>query len=798
MPNFTDTLNQIMLDGTSKDLVHKFADKSQNTSSLITVDGSTMVNLGSCSYLGLEHHEALKLAGQQAIQKFGTQFSSSRTYLSHGLYEELEHELFSIFQRPLIATASTTLGHLAALPVLVQEGDAVIIDLQAHSSMQMTAQLLKARNIPLHLIPHNNLDVLEHKIKSLRNKYRKIWFLADGVYSMYGDLAPFKQITNLLNTYRQLHLYIDDAHGMSWTGNKGCGVVHSNMPHHERMYMLTSLNKSFAAAGGAIIFPSEADKTKVLNCGATLTFCGPIQPGMLGVAVKSAQLHQSSEILGLQENFSNKINYVNNKLKENGIPQFAECHTPIFFIPAGLPKITYDIIASMKAKGFFLNSAAFPAVPMKRSGIRFMANACLSFNQIDSMVLALKETYFEALEQHQSSLEDICQQFKLSSINQINTVSKPPKGINTLTTKSWTSINDIPQQQWNETLGQVGCLSTSNLALLEQAFQGNGLPEENAEFHYVKISDAKNKVLLFALVTVSLLKDDMLADSNVSKSIEETRKEQPYYLTSKQIISGTLFSLGNALHMNFDDPRKKEILATFVKWTEELSERVGAKNTLIRGFNESDSEKLSKDLLGLGMTKYSLPSNCIVENLDWSGTEEYLSLFKRRYRYDFKKEILGFEDRFTINFEKPTGELEKSQCIALYENVFEKSFEINVFKLPNKLFSLLFKDPNYDFIRLYLKEAPTEPVAVLFSYINGSVYNALAVGLDYRYVKSHNTYKQVLYQSVKRASQLSCTKLDLAYTAEMVKKKIGAKVENQYAFVQMDDLLNSAIISMTT
>ena len=49
-----------------------------------------MVNFGSCSYLGLEKHDILKNAVIDAASKYGTQFSSSRTYLSHALYKELE------------------------------------------------------------------------------------------------------------------------------------------------------------------------------------------------------------------------------------------------------------------------------------------------------------------------------------------------------------------------------------------------------------------------------------------------------------------------------------------------------------------------------------------------------------------------------------------------------------------------------------------------------------------------------------------------------------------------------------
>lgn len=42
---------------------------------------------------------------------------------------------------------------------------------------------------------------------------------------MYSDYAPFTALDNLLEKYDKFHLYIDDAHGMGWTGENGNGVV---------------------------------------------------------------------------------------------------------------------------------------------------------------------------------------------------------------------------------------------------------------------------------------------------------------------------------------------------------------------------------------------------------------------------------------------------------------------------------------------------------------------------------------------------------------------------------------------
>ncbi|MFM9028335.1 MAG: aminotransferase class I/II, partial [Bacteroidota bacterium] len=48
----------------------------------ITVNGEKLLYFGSCGYLGLEHDVRLKIGAIQAVHKYGTQFSSSRAYVS--------------------------------------------------------------------------------------------------------------------------------------------------------------------------------------------------------------------------------------------------------------------------------------------------------------------------------------------------------------------------------------------------------------------------------------------------------------------------------------------------------------------------------------------------------------------------------------------------------------------------------------------------------------------------------------------------------------------------------------------
>ena len=480
-----DVLNQIIEDGINKDLIQKYTTISTaSDDSIVTVDNHPMINFGSCSYLGLEKDHRLIQGTIEAVQKYGTQFSSSRTYLSHGLYKSLEDHLEMMFSQPVIAMASTTLGHLATIPVVVGDNDAVILDLQVHSSIQMTVKQLKAKGITISIIKHNCMDSLEKKIKHLSAKHEKIWYFADGVYSMYGDCAPFEALDKLLARYSKFHLYVDDAHGMGWSGKYGTGVAFNKLTNKEKIVFAISMNKSFASAGGCIVFPNDEMRKRVRNCGATYIFSGPIQPPMLGAAVASAQLHLSEDLTDMQQKLKQRIQLTNQLLHDFHLPQFKQTDTPLFFIPTGLPDLCYNIISRMKAAGFFLNTASFPAVPMRKSGIRFMVTNLVKPLEIHQMIEKLSTIYYDELQRHGKSVEEVVKLFGITDFKPRNfSQTQTNNQTKSLKVKLAETIDELDALEWNQKFSDASMLTHSNWAMLESVFNQNKEKENNWKFY---------------------------------------------------------------------------------------------------------------------------------------------------------------------------------------------------------------------------------------------------------------------------------------------------------------------------
>lgn len=783
-----DILDQMARDFIRRDLALHYTDDDPLDGRGIRVGGRPLINFGSCSYMGFETHPALKRAAADAALRYGTQFSSSRAFISLGLYRELERLLGEIFRKPLMVSASTTLGHMAAIPAIVGDDDAVVLDLQVHHSVQTAAQLVKARGVPIHIVRHNDLDQLERKIRRLQGRHRRIWYMADGVYSMFGDLAPMQRLVELMGRYPSLHCYVDDAHGMSWAGANGCGTVLDAIEHHPRMVLAISLNKAFAAAGGCIVFPDQELADRARNTGGTMIFSGPIQPPMLGAAIASAKLHLSDELPAMQAELMALVDHCNARIAALGLPQYRVTRSPLFFIPTGLPRVVGNLVKRLIGDGFYVNMATFPATPMRQGGLRFMLNRNLTIADIDTLLERVAYHYPRALAEEGSSLAEVRRVFELEE------QPRPTAAVATdgLTVQHRRSIADIPAALWDGLFAGRGNMTHAAQGLLEAAFTVDDAPQNVWDFHYALVRDAAGAVVLAAPFTVARVKDDMTAPAAVSRQIEALRAEDPDYLTSKAVMLGCLISKGDHLYLDRGHPEWKGAVDALLRLLEQVRAAADANQIMLRDFASGADEALRQHLLDQGYVQLALGDNMQVRDLSWADHDGWLKRLGSKYRYNVRREILPFVDDFRVSFEAPTTEAEIDACYRLYRQVADRSHELNVFPLPRRFFAAMCRHPDFEVMRLHLADVP-EPVAVMFSFV-GAGYHALIVGLDGAFQRSHNTYKQALYRTVMRARERGCTHLDLAYTAELEKKKVGARPAPTCAFVQSQDHFNHMII----
>jgi 7-keto-8-aminopelargonate synthetase-like enzyme len=379
----------------------------------VTVQSKQLINFASCSYLGLEMDERLKRGAIESIERYGTQFSSSSSYLSLPLYTELRKKYEQIFGAEVIVSPSTTLGHLSVIPTIVSNRDAIVMDKQVHNSVQMAVKIAVANGAKSFTVPHNDMLALKKKVERLSKIYRHVWYMADGIYSMYGDVAPIEEIEKLRDTVTNLYIYIDDAHGIGWTGKHGRGFALEALKRLDKTIVLASNNKCFAGGGGCIILNDKTLYTQIRKFGQPLIFSGPLQPPLLGTCLAASDIFLSSEITMLQEKLLKKIRYRNELFKEYGLPVHGPQETPISFVCIGNHKRVGEIFYRLFQDGYFVNCAIFPVVSVNRNGIRFTTTVHQSDEDIASFLKCLSKHIRDVLERDGMTVNDIYDLFKL-------------------------------------------------------------------------------------------------------------------------------------------------------------------------------------------------------------------------------------------------------------------------------------------------------------------------------------------------------------------------------------------------
>ncbi|GAA3385205.1 aminotransferase class I/II-fold pyridoxal phosphate-dependent enzyme [Cryptosporangium minutisporangium] len=830
MPTAADVLravDDVISDGVRRGMLHNVAEDDRLDGRIVTVRGRRLINFGSCSYLGLETHPALAEAVTDAVTRYGTQFSSSRAYLSSPAYTEAETLLSEVFGRPTLITPSTTLGHLAAMPTLIGANDALLLDHQVHASVQTAAKLAQAQGTLVELVPHSDLEVLAARVAELSRTHDRIWYAGDGLYSMYADFAPVAALCRLVEEFPKLWLYLDDAHGASWTGTNGSGHVLDRLTPAaaERTLVAASLNKSFAAAGGALTFPNEELLRRVRTVGGPMIFAGPVQPPMLGAVIASARWHLSPALAERQERLAASIRLFNKLAEEQELPLVSVDESPIRYIAAGGPPVAYNLTGRLLEAGFFVDTASYPAVAAKRSGAR----VTLTYHHTDADIVALVDAIAAALPaalaDEGSSQEELVSVFsrqlagrpvRLRSVPAappvLLQIAEPaPSDEAELRLERHDTIETIEAAEWDRMLAGRGAFGWAALRTYERAFDGDPASDPHGwRFTYWIVRDSSGAPVAATFFTAACWKDDMLSSVEVSTEVERRRADFPMYLTSTVVGMGTLITEGDHLWLDrrADWRAALRLILTAARTEEEKNAASALALRDLEDDGSPEAQELHDFLVGEGFLR--LPTMPTWEReLDFADDTQFLAGLAKKARYHQRTAVLGWEGRYRVTNVVGGTEAaaalttaERDHLYRLYRNVHARNLELNVFPLPRRLFDEVLAAPCWELALLHFTDGadgPTDrPVAFALLYVGPEHLAPVFVGLDYAYVKSHRSYQQTLWQTFRSAQRRGAKRLLLGMSADLQKTRFGARSRRRVVYLQPTEQYQADVLNQLT
>lgn len=352
---------------------------SSDQDSVVTINGKRVLMFGSNSYLGLTNHPKIKEGAINATKKYGTGCAGSR-FLNGTLdiHLELEEKLARLVGKEeamVYATGFTV--NSGVIPCLGGREDYLLIDKLDHASIIEGSRLTMAQ---VRKYKHNDMESLEKFLQACAPDKIKV-IVADGVFSMEGDVAKLPEIVELAKKYNA-SVMIDEAHSLGFFGEHGAGICeHFGLTDDVELIMGT-FSKSLATIGGFVA--SNHDVINYLRHNSrTFIFSASITPQAAG-AVLSALDVMKEETWRPKQLWANTHRMLE-EFRENGF-DIGHTTTPIIPLFVRDNEKTFRLTRMLLDDGVFVNPVVSPAVPSEDTLIRISLMATHTFDQIDEAV----------------------------------------------------------------------------------------------------------------------------------------------------------------------------------------------------------------------------------------------------------------------------------------------------------------------------------------------------------------------------------------------------------------------------
>lgn len=352
----------------------------------VIVNGKNVLMFGSNSYLGLTGHPKIKEAAKAAIDKYGTGCAGS-PFLNGTLdiHIQLQDELAEFMGKDQVLLFSAGFqANSGTIPCITGRNDYLIYDELDHASI-MEGKLITFANTLKY--KHCNMQDLERVLQKLPLEAVKL-VVADGVFSMEGDLSPVDEMVALCDKY-QATLMIDEAHGLGVFGREGRGTCdHFNMLPNVDLVMGT-FSKSLASIGGFLAGDKETLNYLKHNIRPYI-FTASIAPAATASVLAALQIMRSEP--ERQAQLWNNTEYALKCYRDLGF-EIGNTQSPIIPLFIRDAEKTFLATRMIFDEGIFVTPVIPPAVPSQDTLIRFAIMATHTHEQIDTAVEKIYHTF---------------------------------------------------------------------------------------------------------------------------------------------------------------------------------------------------------------------------------------------------------------------------------------------------------------------------------------------------------------------------------------------------------------------
>jgi 8-amino-7-oxononanoate synthase len=360
----------------------------------VEINGRHFVSFANYDYLGLASHPMIKAAATAALDTLGIGALGSRLVGGErSTHRHLEAGLAKFLGvEAALTLVSGYLTNVTTISHILGSRDVLFIDELSHNSIVSGAKATTAETI---IFRHNDLDHLDFLLRERRGNYRNALIVAEGLYSMDGDIADLVSLVEIRER-RRAWLLIDEAHSIGVLGSKGRGLwEHSGVDPQQIDLIIGTLSKTLASCGGFV-----AGKESVISW---LRYTLPgfvysvgLSPVITAAAETALQLMQQEtwRIERLRQNAELFVDLAHDAGLDTG-PAIGRGVVPILFSDS---LETLAASSHLMDNGYYVPPIIQIGVPKDQPRLRFFLSALHTESEIKGVtdLLAKREAQCEA------------------------------------------------------------------------------------------------------------------------------------------------------------------------------------------------------------------------------------------------------------------------------------------------------------------------------------------------------------------------------------------------------------------
>lgn len=352
-------------------------------------DHQKMLNLSSNDYLGLGSDVALQAQFLKQSDLAQTPLTSSSSRLLTGnfeIYQQLEDCLAQQFGRPsALIFNSGYHANIGILPAIADKHTLILADKLVHASLIDGIRLSEAKYFRFR---HNDYEHLTTLLDKYSGNYEKVIIVTESLFSMDGDYADLMELIEIKRRYKNIWLYVDEAHAVGVLGKKGLGLAEQLGCIQQIDFLVGTFGKALASMGAYLICDQEI-KQFLIN---------KMRPLIFSTAIPPLQAAWTHFVLQQLDNWQDKREHIfalSEKLRQAIIrdtqqPIVSQSHIVPWII--GDNQQTLTKARKLQQQGFYCLPIRPPTVPQGQSRIRISITADITHDELDTFIQILRQS----------------------------------------------------------------------------------------------------------------------------------------------------------------------------------------------------------------------------------------------------------------------------------------------------------------------------------------------------------------------------------------------------------------------